>query len=469
MRRQSIKSPGHTKPPMYSDNPRVQALLKLGQPAGQHNNWPDYVTRYGFTLDDVPALLALYGDDEINSLNSNRQEVWAQLYVWRILGQLRSEQAIKPIIASFDTLFDDDYALGELGIALGLIGAKAIQPLSNYLQQAGKDEFSYVLAIDALCEIAKVHPECRTQVIEIYREYMATPIETDRALNGLLVGQLLDLDATETIDDIRRLFALGCVDITCAGDLEEVEIILGFRTERSTPKPNFAELYGIESPLPHFQADDDVYDIIDHWLMEHGSDESILDVSELDGYFAAVACAPQIIMPSNWMPVIWGGEAFTPEWQSKKDVEQFTAAVFDLYNTVMGDLQAGTYEPVFQESIGSDSPLFIVDEWCEGFLRGLSLWGEMPPEDMRHLEKCLYPIRYFCTDEGLQHINTMPDAEILHLQESIVPNVEELYRHFSKRVKTSATTFIHATPKVGRNEPCPCGSGKKYKKCCGLN
>jgi uncharacterized protein len=23
--------------------------------------------------------------------------------------------------------------------------------------------------------------------------------------------------------------------------------------------------------------------------------------------------------------------------------------------------------------------------------------------------------------------------------------------------------------KVGRNEPCPCGSGKKYKKCCGLN
>jgi uncharacterized protein len=25
------------------------------------------------------------------------------------------------------------------------------------------------------------------------------------------------------------------------------------------------------------------------------------------------------------------------------------------------------------------------------------------------------------------------------------------------------------TTKVGRNEPCPCGSAKKYKKCCGLN
>ena len=28
-------------------------------------------------------------------------------------------------------------------------------------------------------------------------------------------------------------------------------------------------------------------------------------------------------------------------------------------------------------------------------------------------------------------------------------------------------TFVRETPKVGRNDPCPCGSGKKYKKCCG--
>ena len=27
--------------------------------------------------------------------------------------------------------------------------------------------------------------------------------------------------------------------------------------------------------------------------------------------------------------------------------------------------------------------------------------------------------------------------------------------------------IVNASPKVGRNDPCPCGSGKKYKKCCG--
>lgn len=32
---------------------------------------------------------------------------------------------------------------------------------------------------------------------------------------------------------------------------------------------------------------------------------------------------------------------------------------------------------------------------------------------------------------------------------------------------TPSATVVRDTPKVGRNEPCPCGSGKKYKKCCG--
>ena len=36
-----------------------------------------------------------------------------------------------------------------------------------------------------------------------------------------------------------------------------------------------------------------------------------------------------------------------------------------------------------------------------------------------------------------------------------------------KNQKTMAKTFVRTAKKVGRNDPCPCGSGKKYKKCCG--
>lgn len=30
-------------------------------------------------------------------------------------------------------------------------------------------------------------------------------------------------------------------------------------------------------------------------------------------------------------------------------------------------------------------------------------------------------------------------------------------------------TIKHETPKIGRNDPCPCGNGRKFKKCCGKN
>ena len=45
------------------------------------------------------------------------------------------------------------------------------------------------------------------------------------------------------------------------------------------------------------------------------------------------------------------------------------------------------------------------------------------------------------------------------------------YRYFRehRQVKPGAhrSEPRHSAAKVGRNDPCPCGSGKKYKKCCG--
>jgi uncharacterized protein YecA (UPF0149 family) len=40
---------------------------------------------------------------------------------------------------------------------------------------------------------------------------------------------------------------------------------------------------------------------------------------------------------------------------------------------------------------------------------------------------------------------------------------EEIYDRY-RRSRT-----VVRDPKIGRNDPCPCGSGKKYKKCCGKN
>ncbi|MNO77360.1 hypothetical protein D3C76_684670 [compost metagenome] len=44
---------------------------------------------------------------------------------------------------------------------------------------------------------------------------------------------------------------------------------------------------------------------------------------------------------------------------------------------------------------------------------------------------------------------------------------EEKRKEISKSYKESKT--VRNENKIGRNDPCPCGSGKKYKKCCGVN
>ena len=62
-------------------------------------------------------------------------------------------------------------------------------------------------------------------------------------------------------------------------------------------------------------------------------------------------------------------------------------------------------------------------------------------------------------------------SEVLLKDKQYVERLKKHYQLFRKKVeekdrveKTNST--VVSSPKVGRNEPCPCGSGKKYKKCC---
>jgi uncharacterized protein len=444
---------------------RIKLLLELGE-ADRGRDWPDYL-QYGFVETDVPALLDLVADEAFDQASSDSAKVWAPLHAWRTLGQLGSSKAVIPLIAQFDRLCEDDWALPELSTVMGMLGEPAITPLVACLNEPHYKEFARVMAADGLAEIAKRQPACRERIIQCYRNYMRSPDVSAHTLNGLLIGRLLDLDAKEAIDDIRQFFARDCVDITCAGDLEEVEIELGFRDKRSTPKPNYAELYGF-GPLDALEKpeSDDVLDTLNFYLMRHGHDDSILDVSELDGFFAALACAPDTILPSRWMPAIWGGEDLAPAWEDQEEFEDFTRAAFVLYNQVMQDMNEDDYVALFLEHEATGKTYTIVDEWCEGFLRGVNLWETLTATDSAVTEECIQPIRLFATEAGFTRLETMSEAEVIEQQELIEPAVRRLFRHFFEQRKQTGTPYVRESRKVGRNDPCPCGSGKKFKHCC---
>ena len=58
-------------------------------------------------------------------------------------------------------------------------------------------------------------------------------------------------------------------------------------------------------------------------------------------------------------------------------------------------------------------------------------------------------------------------ACVEQLTDAIPESVLGMYRQGRSAAGVSAQPFRRQTVKVGRNDPCPCGSGKKYKKCCG--
>ena len=281
---------------MQHDNPKIQALLTLGAPDNRRH-WPDYLDKYGFTLEDVPALLVLFADESINTMDSHRAEVWAPLYAWRILGQLASEEAIRPIVQSFDTLHKDDSALSELPGVVGMIGPAAITELENYWRQPDKDEFSYVMAMDALCEIAKQHPTSREQIIKIYIDYMNDPNTLADTLNGLLMACLLDLRAIEAIDGIRRLFALNCVDISCCRRSGRCRNRTGFAhpaarlhvprwSKYLALKTRFETILAGPDEDDYLSEDEDEFTrIIDHYLLLYGTDESIFGQLRVGRFF----------------------------------------------------------------------------------------------------------------------------------------------------------------------------------------
>lgn len=60
----------------------------------------------------------------------------------------------------------------------------------------------------------------------------------------------------------------------------------------------------------------------------------------------------------------------------------------------------------------------------------------------------------------INHMPTYPDVDLSHLKENKPNRTSKIAK------RRSISVEVRTEPKIGRNEPCPCGSGIKYKKCC---
>lgn len=119
-----------------------------------------------------------------------------------------------------------------------------------------------------------------------------------------------------------------------------------------------------------------------------GMDEGVLDISELDDLFTAIVSGPLPLSISDWLPATWGG--FEPEWKNDKAFEDVISLMLRHMNGIAATLmeQPDGFEPIYLESKHKGKQHLIVDEWCEGYLRGMALYLEDWNLGARKLKNC---------------------------------------------------------------------------------
>ncbi|KAB0550496.1 UPF0149 family protein [Pseudomonas argentinensis] len=204
---------------------------------------------------------------------------------------------------------------------------------------------------------------------------------------------------------------------------------------------------------------------LDQLLLKYGNDDSILSASELDGYFAAIVSGPRRIDPGLWYPPIWAEQL--PKWASDKEGEHFTTLAVELMSEAayMLDEEPDDYQAIFLADSNGKGEKLIVSQWCAGYLRGAQVAGWIEAELPEALQASLATIRLHGEEEGMDALNAMSDEAYDASVATVEPAAVALYQYWQQHLEP-VLPARREEAKVGRNDPCSCGSGKKYKQCC---
>jgi uncharacterized protein len=215
-----------------------------------------------------------------------------------------------------------------------------------------------------------------------------------------------------------------------------------------------------------------------------------LDVVMLDGYLAGVLAQPALIDEAQWLPPALDWNAAdgiaavapdTPGWHEAKH-ERLLALMRRRHAALEHALrEGGWFDPlVTVPEDDSGKPLQghtaiagALAPWVIGFEHALNQFGaleELPDDELPDLLACVWRHLPEQSDEEREYTKAL-DAE--HPLKSLDAALEDLVHNvvaiadIARAARLKVATVRREQPKVGRNDPCPCGSGKKFKQCHG--
>ena len=212
-------------------------------------------------------------------------------------------------------------------------------------------------------------------------------------------------------------------------------------------------------------------DRLEQLLVSDIFQEEAMPLDMLQGLFCAVGSAPDLIPPSSWLAVALGGN---PAYETADQARVILDLVMRLYSQTLLDLDEGTGITlyVFPDDEGEDD----LATWCEGYLEGVVLseadWYELgEPEKV---EELLFPfmllsgrMREAAQEAGDTVLSLDEEREMKRQASASLGDSVMAVNSYWLDKRISHPPMRRDAPKVGRNEPCPCGSGRKYKSCHG--
>jgi len=208
-----------------------------------------------------------------------------------------------------------------------------------------------------------------------------------------------------------------------------------------------------------------------------------LDAVMLDGFLCGVVVQPRLLEPDDWLPYVFdaGGHRWG-EAEPGPDQRRARALVLRRHAALNRSLaERGDFDPLLLEPSPDDAgeqaraaadPVgAMLSPWVAGFAQAIDLLPALSELDDPQVRAALARILAFApvaddAGDGGDGATSRPGATLEQAIEAIVAAVAELYElTLAQRYHVAAVR--NAAPKVGRNDPCPCGSGRKFKHCHG--
>jgi uncharacterized protein len=199
-----------------------------------------------------------------------------------------------------------------------------------------------------------------------------------------------------------------------------------------------------------------------------------MNLEGLDGYFSALICGPDPVSPSEYLPEIWGEDfAFESEAQMS-DIAGLTSRH---WNTIATGLERTlklrkAHIPVM---LAAADGVTYGNDWALGFMRGVRMRSESWRELMQSEEDggSIIIVMAFAhendPDPSMRPDEAFTPERRKDLLVEMITSLARIYRYFAPQRRLSAMAGRgqkRSAPKLGRNDPCHCGSGRKFKVCC---